>query len=201
MSVKKTQRECYEVRANREFANITIDCWDRIANRGTKHEGTYYCGEIVIHSSFGTWGHIWSACGQPFKQFLIEAEFDYVFTKFMGSELSCFDGEAAVREVRREVLEQRRRGELSKDQAREAWDLVTFEEGRIETSESDCGYALQDIAAQLDRDHPMHDYFADPSCWPRATKHDIQAVGFWRELWPLFVAKLRQEIEPAVKAA
>jgi hypothetical protein len=193
MPVKKTQRECYEVRADHEFANITIDCWQRQANVGTKHEGTYYCGEIVIHSSFGTWGHTWGACAVPFKQFLAEVEFDYVFTKFMGTELRRFDGEVTLREVRREILEQRRNNRTTTDEAREAWDLVAEEESRIESSETDCGYALHDIASSLSDDHPMHDYFADPMSWPRCTKPDIQAVGFWRELWPLFIEAIKAE--------
>lgn len=200
MTVKKTTRECYEVRAGHEWANITLACWDRRANVGTPHEGTYHCGEITIQSSFGCWGYVWTALGEPFKRFLQDAEFDYVFTKFMGLKLRRHDGEAMLREVRREVLSERRQREMSRSEAREAWDAVGDEADRIESSESDCGYAFMDVARVLGRDHPMHDYFADPMAWPRATKDDAQAVGFWRELWPEFVQALKAEEEAAARA-
>lgn len=193
MSVRKTQRECYEVRNNGEWANITLSCWRRPHSQGTKHEGTYHCGEITIQSSFGTWGYIWTACGQPFKQFLADAEFDYVFTKFMGVKLRRYDGEGTLRQVRRDIIEQRLCGGLSRTEARDAWAAVEWESERIECDETSCGYALMEVARQLDDTHPMRDYFADPSGWPRETKYDAQAVHFWREIWPEFVGALQQE--------
>jgi hypothetical protein len=71
MSVTKTTRECYEVRASRrgdEWANITLACWDKPPQPGYTRTSMYYGGEIQIHSSFGSWGYAWHACGVPFKQ-------------------------------------------------------------------------------------------------------------------------------------
>ena len=201
MPVTKSVRECYEVRENHEWANIALACWDRPANVGTQHECTYYCGEITIQSSFGTWGHVWTACGVPFKQFLMRVEFDYVFTKFMGTKLARYDGQATLREVRREIMRARRQRGMSKPEAREAWDAVDFEIDRIESSESDCGYAFMDVARDLGRDHPMREFFADPCAWPRMTKPDCQAIGFWCELWPSFLGALKAETQPAAQAA
>lgn len=201
MTVTKTTRECYEVRENHEWANITLACWDRPANVGTKHECTYYCGEITIQSSFGTWGYVWTACGVPFKQFLMRAEFDYVFTKFMGTKLERHDGDGTFRQVRRDIVEQRRQGSIDRAEAREVWDAVSWERERIESDATSCGYALMDVASQIGTKHPMHDSFADPCAWPRVTKHDVQAVGFWRELWPAFVDALKAETQPAAQAA
>lgn len=205
MPVTKTTRECYEVRdSNRggEWANITLACWDRTANVGTKHEGIYYCGEITIQSSFGTWGYIWTACSTPFKHFLTKVEFDYAFTKFMGTKLDRFDGEASAREVCKWITEGRRDGSLSKAEAREAWE--SFEEVRsmVECSEHDFGAGMMDVARSLDDRHPLHDHFADPCGWPRCTKYDVQAQGFWRQLWPLFIEALKAETEqPVLRAA
>ncbi len=201
MTVTKSVRECYEVRKGHEWANITLACWDRPANVGTQHECTYYCGEITIQSSFGTWGYVWTACGVPFKRFLMRAEFDYVFTKFMGAKLDRHDGDGTMRQLRRDIIEQRRQGSLDRDEAREAWDAVEWERDRIESDETSCGYALMEVASRLGDRHPMREHFADPSAWPRAKKHDCQAVGFWRELWPSFIAELRRETEPAAHAA
>ncbi len=87
MPVTKTKRDCYEVRELGEWANITLNCWGN-------PEAKRYGGEIVISSSFGTWSNAWSSCSVPFKQFLAEANFDYLFTKFMGTKLDRFDGNA-----------------------------------------------------------------------------------------------------------
>ncbi len=204
MPVTKTVRECYEVRTGQpygEWANITLHCWDRRANVGTAHEGTYYCGEITIHSSFGTWGHIWTACAVPFKRFLQQVEFDYAFTKFMGTKLQRFDGEASAREVLKSIVNERRSNGMSKDDAREAWNAFTYVRHEAECGEHDFGTAMLHVADSLGRSHPMYDSFADASSWPRVTSHDVQAQGFWEQLWPLFVGELRRETEPAACAA
>lgn len=192
MSVTKSARECYEIRNVGEWANITMDCWDRPANDGGR---VYYCGEITIQSGFGTWGYIWTACGRPFKQFLGEISFDYAFGKFMGGALDRYDGEATVARVRRDIIEERRRGHITKAEAREAWDCVADEEERLACSRNDFGYAMWDIAGRLDREHPMRDHFSDPCGWPCVTKPDIQAVGFWRDIWPLFIDALKAETQ------
>ena len=203
MPVTKTTRECYEVRDGQrggEWANITLACWDRPVGRGPGRD-TYYCGEITIQSSFGTWGYIWTACASPFKQFLQKVEFDYVFTKFMGTKLGRFDGEASVRKAFKWITEGRRRGEMSKHEAREAWDALDDVRSVAECGEHDFGTAMMDVARSLDDRHPLHDNFADPCGWPRCTKYDVQAQGFWRQLWPLFIEALKAEQELAMQAA
>lgn len=145
MPVTKTIRECYEVRngwPGGEWANITLKCWDNPPQPGYSRTSMYYCGEITIQSSFGTWGYIWTACAVPFKQFLLGAEFDYVFTKFMGHKLDRFDGEASVREVRKWITTDRRTGSMSKAEAREAWEAVDDVESQMECSEHDYGTAM-----------------------------------------------------------
>ena len=82
MPVIKTLRACYEVRDGQrcgEWANITLRCWDNPPHAGTSRTEMYYCGEIVIHSSHGNWANTWTACGEPFKRFLLDVEFDYIF--------------------------------------------------------------------------------------------------------------------------
>jgi hypothetical protein len=204
MPVTKTTRECYEVRDDRrggEWANITLACWDN-PPQGYTRTSMYYGGEIQIHSSFGSWGHFWSSCAVPFKRFLIGAEFDYVFTKFMGTKLDRFDGEASAREVLKWIIEDRRRNGMSKAEAREAWEAFDDVRSMAECSEYDFGTAMMDVARSLDQRHPMHDNFADPCGWPKVTKYDMQAQGFWRQLWPLFIEALKAEAEqPALQAA
>lgn len=205
MPVTKTMRECYEVREDKphgEWANITLHCWDRTANRGTKHEGRYYCGEITIQSSFGTWGHIWTACANPFKKFLQDIEFDYAFGKFMGSKLEQFSGEVSMRAMRERIIENRKYASLSKADARGLWDALSDREDEATCSESDWVRTLQDVAEGLRRDRlPIAAEFLSEPWDYIQTEPKPCAVNFWRRLWPLFIAELRRETEPAAQAA
>lgn len=198
MPVIKTLRECYEVRDGRrggEWANITLRCWDNPPHAGTSRTEMYYCGEIVIHSSHGNWANTWTACGEPFKQFLLDVEFDYIFGKFMGNNLHRFDGPATVKQIRQDILTRRRHGELTKFEAKEVWDAVDFDLERLEADEHSYGHTMLYIPNELVSTHPMRDYFADPSGWPRSTHYDRAASNFWRDLWPLFTEALRMELE------
>ena len=203
MPVTKTTRECYEVRDGKrggEWANITIACWDNPPQPGYARTSMYYGGEIQIHSSFGSWGHAWNACAVPFKSFLIGSEFDYVFTKFMGTKLDRFDGEASVREVRKWITDERKVRGLSKSEARDAWDEFESVRSMAECGEHDFGTAMMDVARSLSSHHPMHDNFADPCGWPRCTRYDRQALEFWKQLWPMFTDALKAEAVEAIAA-
>lgn len=135
------------------------------------------------------------ACATPFKRFLLDAEFDYVFTKFMGNKLDRFDGEASVREVRQWIITDRLNLSLDKAEAREAWDAVEEVASMAKCSEHDFGTAMFDVAQTLGKRHPMHDNFADPCGWPRCTRYDAQADSFWKQIWPLFTDALKAELQ------
>lgn len=192
--------QVYRVRNNGEWATIAIREWRTAPDPmcgGISRE----CGEILIHSSFGTWAYQWGNLGIPFRHFLLKANFDYVFTKFMGDDLQCFDGEARVRAVFKMILRYSRESYLTKDQARELWDEVRSVASQAECDEREFGEAMLHVRHQIDDDNPMADYFSDPMEWPRLTRDDCQAVGFWRELWPHFVNHLRTEAQPEALAA
>lgn len=196
MSVVKTTRECYEVRANGEWANISLGRWDR-PTRGDAADAYYYGGELAIRSSFGTWGYTWTACAVPFKRFLTGIDFEYAFLKLMGDRLNLFDGTATLKQIQRDIIYRRRHDELSAGEARDVWDAVLWEAERIESGDQSAfGYAMWDVAATIGR-HPMADYFNDPAGWPTRTRHNPQAVGFWRDLWPEFVSALIEEELPS----
>lgn len=99
--------ERYSVLNGHEHATVVLRCWDNPPPAGSSR-GMYYCGEIMIHSTFGSWANTWTACGVPFKRFLIGAEFGYVFTKFMGADLERFDGEATLKQIKSDIIRQRR---------------------------------------------------------------------------------------------
>lgn len=194
MTVHKEICERYLVSHNGERATISLSDWTRSANEG---RDTYYCGEIMIHSSFGNWGHTWTACAEPFKAFLLGVEFDYMFTKFMGNDLRRFDGARSFNEVQRKVIDERRQGTLNHDEARNLWNDLDLHRDRAESSLPDFVGAMYDAS----RGHPrkVTEMLSEP--WEMAaTKYDAQAEGFWRELWPEFTAALRAEFTAALRA-
>ena len=188
MTVGKGTMETYSIHTKWECATIALRCWERETS-----SGIYYCGEILINSSFGSWANTWTACGQPFKQFLQKAEFDYVFTKFMANRLHRFDYEASVASVRKMILRKRQEGYVDKDEAREAWDLLYEYEPGSGANERDFGDAMLSIGSDMSYENPLKENFADPCAWDTRTKYDCQAVGFWGQIWPEFLAELKKE--------
>lgn len=194
MAVKKTTRECYEVREDTkhgEWANITLHCWSRLVNGG---KDTYYCGEIQIHSSFGSWAYTWTACADPFKEFLQYIEFDYAFGKFLGANLEVFSGEKTLREFRRQLLERRRRGELRAEESRELWDLLRASEAELTSGSESWVRCMGDIQSDLRCDHHRDAARFCEEPWEHiCTEPRHSAVQFWKVLWPLFIAALKEE--------
>lgn len=191
MSDKKTyyrsasDAKVFIVLAGGERATIVVRSWAR--------PGGTYGGELMIHSSFGSWGNAWSCCSEPFPQFLAGCGFDYLFTKLMGGDFMRFDGGGSVVEVFASIIRKRRANYISTAAAREAWDALLNDEVMDgEPTEQVFGDAMLRIAGQLDLPD-LHDNFADPCSWPRVRKPDEQASGFWRELWPVFLECLKAE--------
>ncbi len=198
MSVtKSTDAEVYAVLKNYECATIMLRCWSRPDHVGTEHARTRYCGEILIHSSFGSWGNTGTACGKPFKLFLLDADFGYVFTKFMGTKLQVWDGEASVASLRRRVLEWRRSREIPSAAGRELLDAIDSYSSELESSSHEFVECVYRIADDLGLPS-IRSLLSEP--WELTeTQPDPQAVGFWRELWPEFCTALRAETAAEVK--
>ena len=93
--------DAYRVRGGfdcAEWATICLREWS--VGGESVDERLRYCGEILIHSTFGSWAHQWGYLSRPFRQFLLEAEFDYVFTKVLGEKFQVFDGEGSLENLR-----------------------------------------------------------------------------------------------------
>jgi hypothetical protein len=145
----------------------------------------------MIHSSFGSWGQHWNACGAPFKEFLHELDFEYLFGKLMGSEFKVFDGAGSFREILGRVASHRREGYLDKAQARELWTALQDAREEAESSSDQFVESMEYIAAQV---RGRSAKLMQESWEYIATQPDPQAQGFWRELWPTFKEALAQEL-------
>lgn len=171
------------------------------------------CGEILIYSSFGSWGHQWGHLGTPFRRWLLTCEFDYVFTKFMGVKLHEFDGDGSIKALRERVIEYRRHNGWSKETARAAWEAIEEAELEASSSEHDFVEAFQRVASDFGNEYStirlgvrgprwkdLHSFFAEP--WElTTTRHNLSARGFWRDIWPVFINHLKAELaEPATSS-
>jgi len=175
-TVKKSTVEKYSIRAGHEYATICLSQWGP-AQQGLR-EG-YYGGEILINSSFGSFNHAWTSCGEPFKKFLIGIDMDYFMKKCLGTSYRVYDGEATFKGVVQHVLEYRRDGSYGKVQAREIYDDLIESQSEIESSEEAFGRSTD---GWLDEYYDFIQYMPAP-----------QAVGFWKTIWPVFEAELKSE--------
>jgi len=197
MSVTKETMDCYRVRAKGEWATICVREWT-VGDCQLTSEKVRYCGEILIHSTFGSWGNSWTHCGCRFKKFLSFVDFDYIFTKFMGGDLHRFDGEKSLEALRKRLIESRRDRSLDKDDARDLWQAIS------ENSDSLRSRSIElwvEVLCHVSSDSLSRDvkrFLEEP--WNLTLSSDDQsAVGFWRDLWPEFKTALLSELTPAVE--
>lgn len=180
--------EAYTARAQGEWATIIIRGWQSTGNDGKPHE----IGEILIHSSFGSWAYQWGHLGLPFREWLPKAERAYCAEKFLGTKAYQFDGATSVRELRRHLLQYRRDGSLGKGDARELWDWIDDNECELETSENDFVWALERADTEIVATDQVRHFLSEPWEYLHETLNRSFA-RFWEVLWPVFVAQLKAE--------
>lgn len=202
---KITGADVYSVRNRHEWATIVVRCWQDESGGELRHRG-----EILINSTFGSWANYWSAPGMPFKRFLLGLDFGYCMQKLMGRDLQEHDGDATLKALRRSVLEARRNRRLDKSAAAWVWQEIEDRSSSladtVESFVSACGDIQRDAGESWNRrqvgNHAdeIGDLFAEP-WYMTETRDNPQAVGFWRELWPEFIATLRAEVAAEQEAA
>lgn len=190
--------DVYHVRSDGEWATVVVKGWQGQGLDGSLRE----VGEILVHSSYGSWGYQWGHLGEPFKQWLADLpayERSYVAGKFLGSAAYEFDGDATVALLCERLLEWRRSGDLSRDEARTIWDWIEDNAEEIVCSEADFFKAMESAACGhaygLDElSNAALKFFDDAWDMPQRCLHRGFA-GFWRCLWPPFQQALRTELE------
>lgn len=185
MSVRKLPCEAYHLRTAERFGEhgtVYLREWQQ------EHNGSiHYGGEIVANTSFGVYGHYWTHCGVPFKRFLTGLEFHYFMEKAC-EKFKEFDFDASLASIRRAVIEHRKDTSIDKPTAAAIWSQIKD----IESSGNNGGHQF---VADLYAIDELRRVTQEP--YEYAREHPTaQAVGFWRELWPLLVAELKREIEP-----
>lgn len=164
-TITKTTVECYKVRGNDTWADITVDA----------KENT---GRIGIASDFGDWQYYWGACGKSFKEFLIGLDVNYAAGKF--GEDRWFDLEKTICSLEntlKECVE-------NKDEM-----LIVKEELKY-LGESSC----KDEFVHKMWDSPKIMALSE-GCPNISTSINPIFQRFWDELWKEFVEELKKELE------
>lgn len=154
--------------------NVKYEGWAEIV---TSDQGFF-----AVVSDFGNYAFRWSAFAGDFRRFLIGLDADYLMSKL--GERNEYDGEATCKAAKAELIRARKDGELSMDEARNAWDLIG-DSGDLELKE--------DFSRWLDEMYessiPLIDlYELAEYTWPG----DLR--GFCEKVWPRFVAVLKAEL-------
>lgn len=140
-------------------------------------------GFVSIASDFGHWTYHWMPQHRhdSLGHFLGRIDRGYAGGKFLGAGLGELDREATVKKICRHILEMRREGALTREQARDEWELTgvaeeSLERWYYETSISDA----YELAA-----------YRESPAW----------AGFWERLWePLIQPVLREWPEDKAEA-
>jgi hypothetical protein len=204
--------ECCDVHIHRDDEDACAEAWNRRAalraapevlhiqvrnhhesgsfylREGVEGEGDrkqYWC-ELTCNTSFGTVGHYWSSMGSPAARFLSKLNRGYLIGKLWASEASVFCGDTAVAEAKAALLRERRDGDLSKEDAREAFDVFWSVSTEFEWHQMvlNCEW--------------LHRHLMDCG-GPFGSITNPQALGFWEELWPAFITELTAARPQGVK--
>lgn len=182
--ITKNTMDAYRVQSDHEWATIALQQWQ---SRGVEQ------GELLVHSSFGSWGYQWTNLGRPLKQFLAAASFDGIMQRLAAPHAREFDYDASMLAWKRLIVAARRRREITADQLNEIWDGSGCSEGLA------CGEEL--FLFRVHESRPVE--LGDHGLWDDCGEVIVvrtpsqQAVAFWEQLWPVFVAQLRQECSAA----
>lgn len=164
-TIKKTSAEVYEISSKGEFACIAIQCHEK-------------AGRIIIHSTFGNWGFYWASCGSGFKQFLAELDMAYTAIKFGAKDV--FDEDATLKAMIADIEENVCDGDFFNTAIEAIKDRMDGPE-----------YSFEEWFHHQDR--PFTDYFDNGHDLPMRHNPCPQFKGFWDNLWPLFIQKIKSE--------
>lgn len=119
----------YKIKPEEETKTFTISLnkgWDYLK---VTHNTKKNFGWINIMSSYGDYSYIWGAMGKDtdLPTFFTKANSGYLVDKLFGSERKTFDLDKAISEIKKEVIKDRREGNMDYGMAREIFDFIEEE--------------------------------------------------------------------------
>jgi hypothetical protein len=134
-------------------------------------------GVFSTVSDYGNYGYWWSAIGGDgdIRRFLLRSEEDPGYFRIKLDASTEYDGEATEGEVRKAMLQWRREGTLTKEQARQEWEIADYARADF-----------RDWHDATDMDVYPDDFYRD--------RPNPQAVAFVEKVMPRLCEMLRAEL-------
>lgn len=150
-------------------------------------------GHVVVDGTYGTFAHAWPedhrGKGVSLARHLMRMDFDQFMRKASTRPHMEADLEATLAEMRKDMLRDRRDGDLDKERARLLWDLLRYD---LEDAEDERSFIE---AVYADRDLYEHYCDGDQPCIRRREVPVLRR--FWDEVWEAF---RNQVLWPMVEA-
>jgi hypothetical protein len=169
LRIEKTMAEAWLLRNGHDQAQIFV--------RSGYYEPDRGWVSVSIMSSFGNFGYHWNHIGPgPWWRFLFSLNRQYAMEKFMGNSYLVEDIEKTILVAKENITERRRDGELSKEEAKEAWEALTNYDS----------VSMESLIERLSHTKAFReDYYDIPRYSPSP-----QAIGFWDTFWRPWVAEV-----------
>lgn len=134
-------------------------------------------GSVVILSDYGNWSNFWQPAhrSQKLPEFLAGLDADYAGGKFLGAGLDVYDEDRTRKTIAENILQSRREGDLSKDEARTHWNEIDL---------LDAGFDAWCQETTL----------PDAWEWGYGTIMEPDWRNFWDRLWVPFVVPALREL-------
>jgi len=168
---KKEQTTIYRLRDGFNFASIILDG-----------------NNVIIDSSYGVYAHYWSHPGpEGIKSFITKAEDSYVMGKFSKGKREFLLDES-LEEVKKHVLDGRRKGGLSKEVAREAFG------GMLDIKDNYINNEALFVQAIFENE-VLSKIFSDYDTIPLRISFERSLTMFMEVFWSQFKQIISDEIE------
>lgn len=170
--------KCFIVRNAGEYGSFYL----REGVEGDGEHQNYWC-ELTCNTSFGTVGYYWSSMGGPAAWFLNKIDNGYLIGKLWMGNSSVLDVDKALKQLRAEIIKERKAGDLTKENARDRWnDLSGCEDSELEFN-----------VLVRNTDWLWSIMTEGGGNYGQTTNQ--QAIGFCRDLWPSFLEQLKADVE------
>lgn len=150
-----------------------------------RHENGSWLADIVISddgyfstvSDYGNYAYAWTHAEMEFRAFLAKLDADYLIGKIKPGHV--YDGPETFKSVKKRICEDRRRLDITAEEAREEWELLG------ENSDLD----ERDNFVLWMNETKLEDVWGISS-----SMRDPQARMFAERVWSVFAAMLRAEL-------
>lgn len=134
-------------------------------------------GYFSTVSDYGSYAYWWSSAGDDFRRFLIGRDDDYVVGKLApGYE---YHGDATLAAVKEAIIQVRRSGALTRDEARDEWELMDDHS----EMQQHCDFAMWSATTAIESAHECY-----------RSRRSPRAVAFYAKVWPALCVALRAEL-------